>query len=165
MALLKEQVLNLFEEKTDKEAASLFLNWFVQLVVHNRRNLEDYQVLETIYHDKLEAKTMLEHAMDKERQQAFVLGKIEGIEEGILKGKMEGKIEGKMEGKIEGKMEGKMEGKAELLITLLEAHYGQLTDMQRARLLQLSDERLTYLSLKLFQTTSLAEFWQEVEVH
>ncbi|ALG67327.1 DUF4351 domain-containing protein [Beggiatoa leptomitoformis] len=80
---------------------------------------------------------MLEHAMDKERQQAFVLGKIEG----------------------------KMEGKAELLITLLEAHYGQLTDMQRARLLQLSDERLTYLSLKLFQTTSLTEFWQEVEVH
>jgi len=87
--LLKEELLSLFDKKEDKHAISLLLNWFKQLMVHGHRKPIDYQALETIYHSKEEARTMLESAIAKERQTFY------------NKGKSEGKLEGKMEGKLE----------------------------------------------------------------
>lgn len=94
---LKEELLSLFDKKEDKQAISLLLNWFEQLMIHGHREPIDYQALETIYHSKEEARTMLENTIARERQTFFDNGKLEG--------KLEGKIEGKIEGKLEGKLE------------------------------------------------------------
>jgi predicted transposase/invertase (TIGR01784 family) len=78
LELLKRELLNLFDREVDKEAISLLLNWFKQLVVHGRRETEDYEVLEQVYRDKVEAKQMLETAIAKAREQIFAQGKVEG---------------------------------------------------------------------------------------
>ncbi len=105
VGLLEEELLNLFDRESDKDALSLFLNWFKQLSVHGKIEKEDYKQLETVYKNKEEVKTMLIKALEKEKKEIFEKGKIEGKVEGKAKGKAEGKAEGRMEGRIEGKIE------------------------------------------------------------
>jgi hypothetical protein len=38
---LKQELLALFDQETDKRAISLLINWFKQLVVHGRRDQMD----------------------------------------------------------------------------------------------------------------------------
>jgi len=47
--LLIEELLALFDNESDKEAVSLFLNWFKQLAEHGRIDRSDYKSLEKVY--------------------------------------------------------------------------------------------------------------------
>jgi predicted transposase/invertase (TIGR01784 family) len=75
----------LFDRESDREAVSLFLNWFKQLSEHGKIEKVDYKSLEKIYTNKEEVRSMLIKALEKERKEIFKKGKIEG--------KIEGKVE------------------------------------------------------------------------
>ena len=83
--MLEEELLNLFSSETDKQAVSLFLNWFRQLAVHGRIESSDYQSLEYIYRNEEEVKTMLVTALERERERFFQ----NGLREGEQKGRIE----------------------------------------------------------------------------
>jgi len=93
------------------------------LVIHGRRDGADYEALEQVYHDKLEAQNMLETAIARERALIFAQGEAEGI--------AKGKAEGIAEGKAEGIAEGEAIGSANFLISLLEKRFGSLTPEQQ----------------------------------
>jgi len=76
--LLQDELLALFERESDREAVSLFLNWFKQLSEHGRIEKVDYKSLEKIYTNKEEVRSMLINALEKERKEIFKKGKIEG---------------------------------------------------------------------------------------
>ena len=151
--LLELELLNLFSSEEDKQAVSLFLNWFRQLAFHGQIESGDYQLLEYIYRNEEEVKTMLVTALERERKQIFQNGLREGEQKGRIEGKQEGRIEGKQEGRIEGKQEGRIEGKQEgrieekieaakamlareMEITLI----SEITNLPEEQLLQLKDE-------------------------
>ncbi|EIJ43419.1 hypothetical protein BegalDRAFT_2576 [Beggiatoa alba B18LD] len=159
---LAQQALILFD-KTDIEAASLFLNWFMQLVVHGKREIQDYQILETIYHDKLEAEMTLTQAMDQERQISFNLGRQEGELIGIEKGELIGIQKGEKIG-IE---KGVKQAKTETLTQLLTHRFKPLSDEQKQQIQQLSIEQIDALILKLIQPNivTFADFWQEISLY
>ncbi|MDY6993623.1 MAG: Rpn family recombination-promoting nuclease/putative transposase, partial [Pseudomonadota bacterium] len=125
LELLSSELLNLFDREPDKEAISLLLNWFKQLVVHGRRDGADYDALEQVYHDKLEAQNMLETAIARERALIFAQGEAEGI--------------------AKGKAEGEAIGSANFLISLLEKRFGSLTPEQQKQLQALQTPTLLTL--------------------
>ena len=129
----------------------MLLNWFKQRVEHNRLETVDYDVLEQVYQDKMEAKQMLETAIAKERERIFAQGKIEG------------KAEGKAEGKTEGKAEGEVIGTANVLISLLEKRFNPLTPTQKQYLYELDMTHLLKLADKLWQAQSLQDIFNEDE--
>lgn len=79
--LMERAVLALFEKTKDKQALSLFLNFVLQLFLHERIDESDYQVLERTYHDKKEVNMLIE-AIRKEKTQIREKGKKEGKKEG-----------------------------------------------------------------------------------
>lgn len=87
--LLQEELIALFEREPDREAVSLFLNWFKQLAEHGRIKKADYKSLEKIYTDKEEVRSMLINTLAKERKKIYNKGKLEGKREGKLEGKIE----------------------------------------------------------------------------
>jgi len=54
IALLEQELLNLYERESDKQAVSLFLNWFRQLALYGKVSPEDYEKLDTVYRTKEE---------------------------------------------------------------------------------------------------------------
>lgn len=80
--LPKNELLNSFDREEDKQAISLLLNWFKQLVVHGRRSTIDYHELKSVITSKQEAKAMLETAIEQEQQKRFEQGKVKGKTEG-----------------------------------------------------------------------------------
>ena len=90
---LEAELLNLFSSEADKQAVSLFLNWFRQMATHGRIDPEDYQSMEYIYRNREEVKTMLVTAIEEERRRVFQNGLREGKQEGILEGEQKGRIE------------------------------------------------------------------------
>jgi cobalamin-dependent methionine synthase I len=98
MDLLIEEFLALFEQGEDKQAISLFLNWFRQLAIHGRVNAEDYTSLVEVYRSVEEVKGMLQTTFAKERERWYQEGVEEGIEKGIEKGREEGIEKGVEEG-------------------------------------------------------------------
>ena len=72
--VLEIELLDLFSSEADKDAVSLFLNWFRQLAFHGQLESEDYQSLETIYRTEEEVKTMLVTALERERERFFQNG-------------------------------------------------------------------------------------------
>ena len=48
LEVLEVELLNLFSSEADKDAVSLFLNWFRQLAFHGRIESDDYESLESI---------------------------------------------------------------------------------------------------------------------
>ena len=160
LEMLEVELVNLFSSEGDREAVSLFLNWFRQLAFHGRLESEDFQSMEHIYRSEEEVKTMLVTALERERQQFFQNGlregkqegRIEGMQEGKIEGKIEGKqegsIEGMQEGKIEGKIEGKQEGRIEEKIETAKAMLAkgmeltlisEITNLPETQLLELRD--------------------------
>ena len=111
--VLEVELLNLFSSEEDKEAVSLFLNWFRQLAFHGRLESDDYESLESIYRTEEEVKTMLVTALERERERFF--------QNGLL------------EGKIEAARAMLAKG---MEITLI----SEITDLPEERLLQLKDE-------------------------
>ena len=83
--MLEVELLNLFSSETDRQAVSLFLNWFRQLAFHGRLESDDYESLESIYRTEEEVKTMLVTALEKERERFFQ----NGLREGEQKGRIE----------------------------------------------------------------------------
>ena len=81
--------MNLFSSEADRQAVSLFLNWFRQLALHGRIESGDHQSMESIYQNEEEVKTMLVTALERERKQIFQ----NGLREGEQKGRIEEKIE------------------------------------------------------------------------
>ena len=82
--VLETELLDLFSSEADKGAVSLFLNWFKQLALHGRIASEDYESLETVYRNEEEVRTMLITALEKEKQQIYHNGHLEGKREGKI---------------------------------------------------------------------------------
>ncbi|MEZ4868017.1 MAG: Rpn family recombination-promoting nuclease/putative transposase [Caldilineaceae bacterium] len=78
ITLLLEEFVALFTHEEDKQAVSLLLNWFHQLVVHGRIQESDYAALEQEYHSIREVRAMLIEALEKEKQQIRQEGREEG---------------------------------------------------------------------------------------
>ena len=134
--VLEVELLNLFSSEVDKEAVSLFLNWFKQLAFHGRFEPEDYQSLESIYRTEEEVKTMLVTALERERERFFQNGLREGKQEGLLEGKQEGLLEGEQKGRIEEKIE---TAKAMLAKGMEITLISEITNLSETQLLQLKD--------------------------
>ena len=122
--VLEVELLNVFSSEGDRQAVSLFLNWFRQLAFHGRIESSDYESLEYIYRTEEEVKTMLVTALEKERERFF--------QNGLREGKQEGRIEGKQEGRIETAKAMLAKG---MEITLI----SEITNLPEAQLLQLKD--------------------------
>ena len=138
--VLEVELLNLFSSESDKQAVSLFLNWFKQLAVHGRLESDDYESLESIYQNEEEVKTMLVTALERERQQIFQ----NGLREGEQKGKQEGLLEGEQKGKQEGLLEGEQKGRIETAKAMLAKGMemtliSEITNLPEAQLLELRD--------------------------
>ena len=131
--VLEAELLNLFSSEADKEAVSLFLNWFRQLAFHGRLESEDYQSLETIYRTEEEVKTMLVTALERERERFFQNGLREGKQEGLLEGEQKGRIEGEQKGRIET-------AKAMLAKGMEMTLIAEITNLPKEQLLQLKEE-------------------------
>ena len=122
--VLEVELLNLFSSESDKQAVSLFLNWFRQLAFHGRLESGDYESLESIYRTEEEVKTMLVTALEREREQIFQ----NGLREGEQKGKQEGRIEEKIE-----------TAKAMLAKGMDMTLISEITNLPEAQLLELRD--------------------------
>lgn len=84
IALLEQELLNLYDQEADKQAVSLFLNWFRQLALYGSVSPEDYEKLDTIYRTKEEVRTMLVATLQEERQKIYEKGKTVGLTEGRI---------------------------------------------------------------------------------
>ena len=147
--VLEVELLNVFSSESDKQAVSLFLNWFKQLAFHGRLESDDYESLESIYRTEEEVKTMLVTALEREREQIFQNGLREGKQEGLLEGEQKGKQEGLLEGEQKGKQEGLLEGEQKGRIETAKAMLAkgmemtlisEITNLPEAQLLALRDE-------------------------
>jgi hypothetical protein len=84
--LLEQELLNLYDQEADKQAVSLFLNWFRldvssptrQLALYGKISSEDYGQLDYIYRSKEEVQTMLTATLEQERKKIYQAGKQEG---------------------------------------------------------------------------------------
>ena len=126
--VLEVELLNLFSSESDKQAVSLFLNWFRQLAFHGRLESDDYESLESIYRTEEEVQTMLVTALEREREQIFQNGLLEGKQEGLLEGKQEGRVEGRIE-----------TAKAMLAKGMDMTLISEITNLPEAQLLELRD--------------------------
>jgi hypothetical protein len=79
-------LLNLYEQESDKQAVSLFLNWFRQLAFYGKVSPEDYVKLDIVYRTKEEVRTMLVATLEQERQKIYRKGQAEGEAAGLAKG-------------------------------------------------------------------------------
>ncbi len=114
--MLEVELLNLFSTERDRQAVSLFLNWFRQLAFHGRLESGDYQSLESIYRTEEEVKTMLVTALEKERERFF--------QNGLREGEQKGRIE---------------TAKAMLAKGMETTLISEITNLPEAQLLQLKD--------------------------
>lgn len=71
IALLEQELLNLYEHEPDKQTVSLFLNWFRQLALYGKVSPEDYEKLDHVYRTKEEVQTMLMTTLEQERKKIF----------------------------------------------------------------------------------------------
>ncbi|MFN8577937.1 MAG: hypothetical protein U0354_13885 [Candidatus Sericytochromatia bacterium] len=67
-------MLNLFEKEEDKQAVSIFLNWFRILSKNGKIVEEDYKEMEALYKDKGEVSSMLVTAINNEKQRLINIG-------------------------------------------------------------------------------------------
>ena len=124
LEVLEAELLNLFSSEGDRQAVSLFLNWFKQLAFHGRIESSDYQSLEYIYRTEEEVKTMLVTALERERERFFQNGLREGKQEGLREGEQKGRIE---------------TAKAMLARGMEISLISEITNLPEAQLLQLKD--------------------------
>ena len=134
--LLIEEFLHLFAKETDKQAVSLLVNWFYQLMVHGRIAEADYAALEREYHSVQEVRAMLIEARAKERETL------------------------RDEGRKEGRTEGRKEGKLDLIEQILQRRLGDIPPTVRDRL-----RRCTLTQLNTLVNPALdAATWDEFAV-
>lgn len=151
-------MLNLYDHEPDKQAVSLFLNWFRQLALYGKVSPEDYEKLDHVYRTKEEVQTMLVTTLEQERKKIFQQGKAAGV----VEGKAAGVVEGKATGVVEGKAAGLVEGQRQTLLQLLQ-HRFQLSEtdigQMAEQLAQITESQaLTALTNHALQATTVAEF-------
>jgi predicted transposase/invertase (TIGR01784 family) len=95
LELLKQEFLEIFHKEEDKQAVSLFFNWFRQLSEYQRINEEDFRSLELVYKNAEEVDAMLIKSIQKERSKLINEGIEKGLEQGIEKGLEQGIEKGK----------------------------------------------------------------------
>jgi predicted transposase/invertase (TIGR01784 family) len=78
MERLEQELVELFQHEPDKQAVSLFLNWFKQLAIHGRIDKNDYSSLEKVYTTTQEV-SMLLTSLRQERQTLYQNGVTQGI--------------------------------------------------------------------------------------
>lgn len=83
IALLEQELLNLYDQESDKQAVSLFLNWFRQLALYGKVSPDDYATLDTVYRTKEEVQTMLVATLEQERQKIYRKGEASGLAKGV----------------------------------------------------------------------------------
>jgi len=88
--LLEQELVDLFQRESDKQAISLFLNWFKQLAVHDRIDERDYSTLHQIYANTQEV-NMLVTSIREERKRLYESGIAKGQTQGITQGRLEEK--------------------------------------------------------------------------
>lgn len=146
LPLLIDELLNLYDHETDRQAVMLFLNWFRQLAAHGRLRESDFAQIEETYVSREEVKSMLVKALERERelirQEGIEIGKAEGIEEGIEIGKAEGIEEGIEIGKTEG-IEIGIEARNRQIVAAMHQNGFDLATI--AMILQLPPEEITRL--------------------
>ncbi len=84
--LLAKQLELVFKQEPNKEAVTLLLNWFRQLLNYERITDQDFDTVKQVYQNSEEAKEMLITSIKKQKQ----AWKQEGIQEGKQKGIQEG---------------------------------------------------------------------------
>ncbi len=90
--LVIDELLAVFQQEENRQAASLLMNWYRQLYVHDRVPASDYDEFERVYHTVEEVNTMLVTALEKEREQFRAEGRQEGEKKGLSKGELIGEI-------------------------------------------------------------------------
>lgn len=130
--IVKAELLNLFEKQEDKQAISILLNWFKQLMLRGKQPISDWRALDDIYYDKEEVKSMLETTLERYGQSFF----------------------------IKGEAKGKAEGKAEMLILLLEQRFGHLSDKQKEMICHFNENAFTQAFKKLFTLSKLDDVFK-----
>ena len=109
---LEAELMNLFEHEPDKQAVSLFLNWFRQLAIHGYIDKNDYSTLEKVYSTtqevsmlltalKQEKQNMLLTALKQEKNTLIAQGIKQGITQGIEQGIEQGITQGIEKGIIQ----------------------------------------------------------------
>ncbi|MFN8671235.1 MAG: Rpn family recombination-promoting nuclease/putative transposase [Candidatus Sericytochromatia bacterium] len=88
-----EEISNLADSETDKEALDFFINWFKNKAIYGKIDYE-YERIEEAYLSKIEVKQVLLEVVKEKHEKIKLEGKLEGESIGIQKGKLEGKIEG-----------------------------------------------------------------------
>jgi len=89
---LEQAFLGLFDNELHDDIL-LLMDWFFHLVLGNRRTEEDYEQLKQACQTKVEAQTMLEDVIERERQKYRHQGREEGKAEGREEGKTEKALE------------------------------------------------------------------------
>jgi len=152
IALLEQELLNLYEQELDKQAVSLFLNWFRQLALYGKVSPDDYAKLDTVYRTKEEVQTMLVATLEQERKKIYQQGKDAGLTEGKAAGLAKG-----------------AEAQRQTLLQFVHWRF-QTTDAEQAKLAQqlaqINDlQQLTQLSELFLQATTLGEFTQRIAAY
>jgi len=106
---LEHELLALFQQEPDKQAVSLFLNWFRQLAIHGRVDKEDYLGLERVYNTTQEV-GMLLTSLKEERERLINQGIAQGIHQGIAQGISQGIAQGIHQGIAQGISQGVVQG-------------------------------------------------------
>lgn len=74
LELIKTEMLNLFDNEEDKQAVSIFLNWFRILSKNGKIEPEDYSEMENLYKNKGEVSSMLVTTINNEKQKLINIG-------------------------------------------------------------------------------------------
>ncbi len=90
IALLETELLSLYIHEADKQAVSLFLNWFKQLALHGKVSPDDYGKLDYVYRTQEEVRTMLVTTLEEERKKLYQAGLAEGEARGEARGEVKG---------------------------------------------------------------------------
>lgn len=144
ITLLEQELLNLYDQESDKQAVSLFLNWFRQLALYGKVSPEDYEKLDTVYRTKEEVQTMLVATLEQERQKIYQKGEASGLAKGV-------------------------EAQRQTLLQFIHWRFQTSEEEQKQvaqQLTQINDlQQLTELSELFLQVATLDEFTKRVAVY
>jgi hypothetical protein len=156
--VISQHLYELFD-KEDKQAISILLNWFKQLTLRGKKSLDDYQLLEHIYHSKDEVKAMFNIELEPYAQRHFVEGQVKGE----VIGEKRGEKKGEKIGERRGERKGELKGELNSLIIVLETRFGKLTLEQKKKIVTVSKRKLSRLLTKSVNVESLAIFFSNID--
>ena len=156
--LIINECVNVFRHEDDRQAVSLLLNWFRQLMEHGQVQADDYRELELVYQDVEEAKGMLITALEKERKRMRAEMRAELIEEvrGEVREEVRGEIreEVRAEERSEGEHTGLIKGLQEGVMLSLEIKFGEAALSLLSDVRQIHDVALLQELISLIKTNA-----------